>query len=105
MDIFTTFELSLFTLLIGMFLVAVVGYLIGFFLRKLISQYQVKEAEEKRRKIIEEADVEAKNLLKSAAVEVKEQSLAAKLQMEKSYKGNGRKCGRRNRLRVRKRTN
>ncbi len=79
MDIFTTFELSLFTLLIGIFLAAVIGYLIGFFLRKLISQYQVKEAEEKRQKIVEEAEVEAKNLLKSAAVEVKEQSLAAKL--------------------------
>ena len=87
MDIFTTFELSLFTLLIGMFLVAVIGYLIGFFLRKLISQYQVKEAEAKKQKIVEEAEVEAKNLLKSAAVEVKEQSLAAKLQMEKELQG------------------
>jgi len=41
MSIFTAIKFNFSTLLVGMFLAAVVGYLIGYFLRKLISQYQL----------------------------------------------------------------
>ena len=75
MHIFTTFKFNFSTLLIGMFLAAVVGYLVGYFLRKLISQYQIKEAEARKKKIIEEAEQEVRNRFKAAAVEGKEQAL------------------------------
>ena len=45
MGIFTAVKFNFSTLLIGMFLAAVVGYLVGYFLRKVMSQYQIKEAE------------------------------------------------------------
>ena len=83
MHIFTTFKFNFSTLLIGMFLAAVVGYLIGYFLRKLMSQYQIKEAEARKKKIIEEAKQEAQNRFKAAVVEGKEQALAEKLKVEK----------------------
>ena len=83
MHIFTAVKFNLSTLLMGVFLAAVAGYLIGFFLRKLISQYQIKEAEAKKDKIIEEAEQEVKNRLKVAAVEAREQALAEKTKIEK----------------------
>ena len=83
MHIFTAVKFNLSTLLVGVFLAAVAGYLIGFFLRKLISQYQIKEAEAKKDKIIEEAEQEVKNRLKVAAVEAREQALAEKTKIEK----------------------
>ena len=83
MHIFTTLKFNFSTLLIGMLLAAVVGYLIGYFLRKLMSQYQVKEAEARKKKIIEEAEQEARNRFKAATVEGKEQALAEKVKVEK----------------------
>jgi len=71
------------TLLIGMFLAVVIGYFIGYFLRKVISQYQIKEAEAKKIKIVEEAEQEAQSRLKAAAVEAKEQALVSKAKIEK----------------------
>ena len=71
------------TLLIGMFLAVVIGYFIGYFLRKVISQYQIKEAEAKKVKIVEEAEQEAQSRLKAAAVEAKEQALVTKTKIEK----------------------
>ena len=71
------------TLLIGMFLAVVIGYFIGYFLRKVISQYQIKEAEAKKVKIVEEAEQEAQSRLKAAAVEAKEQALVTKVKIEK----------------------
>ncbi len=70
-------------LLIGMFLAVVIGYFIGYFLRKVISQYQIKEAEAKKIKIVEEAEQEAQSRLKAAAVEAKEQALVSKAKIEK----------------------
>ncbi len=84
MHIFTAVKFNFSTLLVGMFLAAVVGYLIGYFLRKLISQYQLKEAEARKRKIVEEAEQEARNKLKAAVVEGKEQALAEKEKVEKA---------------------
>ena len=83
MHIFTAVKFNFSTLLVGMFLAAVVGYLIGYFLRKLISQYQLKEAEARKIKIIEEAEQEAQNRFKAAVVEGKEQVLVEKEKVEK----------------------
>lgn len=83
MHIFTAVKFNFSTLLIGMFLAAVVGYFIGYFLRKLISQYQVKEAEAKKEKIVEEAKQEAQRRIKIAVVEAKEQALILKTKVEK----------------------
>jgi ribonucrease Y len=83
MHIFTAVKFNLSTLLLGMFLAVVVGYLIGFFLRKLISQYQIKEAQAKKEKIIEEGEQEVQNRLKVAAVDAREQALAEKMKVEK----------------------
>ncbi len=98
MHIFTAVKFNLSTLLIGMFLAVVIGYLIGYFLRKLISQYQIKEAEAKKIIIVEEAEHEAQNRLKAAsheaqnrlkaaAVEAREQALVTKTKIEKEVQG------------------
>jgi len=83
MSIFTAVKFNFSTLLVGMFLAAVVGYLIGYFLRKLISQYQLKEAEARKIKIIEEAEQEVQNRFKAAVVEGKEKALVEKEKTEK----------------------
>jgi len=83
MSIFTAIKFNFSTLLVGMFLAAVVGYLIGYFLRKLISQYQLKEAEARKIKIIEEAEQEVRNRFQAAVVEGKEQALVEKEKTEK----------------------
>ena len=83
MSIFTAVKFNFSTLLVGMFLAAVVGYLIGYFLRKLISQYQLKEAEARKIKIIEEAEQEVQNRFKAAVVEGKEKALVEKEKIEK----------------------
>ena len=83
MHIFTAVKFNFSTLLVGMFLAVVVGYLIGYFLRKLISQYQLKEAEMRKRKIIEEAEKEAQNKLRAADIEGKERALVEKEKVEK----------------------
>ena len=87
MSIFTAVKFNFSTLLVGMFLAAVVGYLIGYFLRKLISQYQLKEAEARKIKIIEEAEQEVQNRFKAAVVEGKEKALVEKEKIEKEVKG------------------
>ncbi|MBV52270.1 MAG: ribonuclease Y [Nitrospinae bacterium] len=98
MHIFTAVKFNLSTLLIGMFLAVVIGYFIGYFLRKLISQYQIKEAEAKKIIIVEEAEHEAQNRLKAAsheaqnrlkaaAVEAREQALVTKTKIEKEVQG------------------
>ena len=83
MGIFTAVKFNFSTLLIGMFLAAVVGYLIGYFLRKVMSQYQIKEAEARKKKILEETEQESKNKLKTAAMEAKEQALVEKIKVDK----------------------
>ena len=83
MHIFTAVKFNFSTLLIGMFLAAVAGYFIGYFLRKLISQYQIKEAEAKKKKIVEDGEQEAQRRLKVAAVESKEHALVLKAKIEK----------------------
>ncbi|MCS5621540.1 MAG: Rnase Y domain-containing protein, partial [Nitrospinaceae bacterium] len=64
----------------------VIGYAIGYFLRKMFTEYQIKEAEERGKKIIHEADKEVENRLKSAEIEGREKSLVVKAEFEKKMK-------------------
>ena len=64
----------------------VIGYAVGYFLRKLFTEYQIKEAEARRQKIIDEAEKEVENRLKSAEIEAREKSLAVKSDFEKEIK-------------------
>ena len=64
----------------------VIGYAIGYFLRKLFTEYQIKEAEARRIKILEEAEKEVENRLRAAEVEPKENSLVIKTKLEKEMK-------------------
>ena len=83
MHIFTAVKFNFSTLIVGMLLAALIGYLIGYFLRKIISQYQIKEAEARKIMIIEEAEQEVQNRFKAAVVEGKEQALVEKEKIEK----------------------
>jgi len=87
MDIFFNIKVNFITLLIGMFVALLAGYFIGYFLRKMFTLYQIKEAEELKKKIIRDAENEARNRLKTADIESKEKQIAAKTQWDKEIKG------------------
>ena len=87
MDIFFNIKVNFITLLIGMFVALLAGYLVGYFLRKMFTLYQIKEAEELKKKIIRDAENEARNRLKTADIESKEKQIAAKTQWDKEIKG------------------
>ena len=86
MHIFTAIKVNFITLVLGMGFALVIGYAIGYFLRKLFTEYQIKEAETRRKKIIEEAEKEVENRLKSAEIEAREKSLVIKSDFEKELK-------------------
>ena len=86
MHIFTAIKVNFITLVLGMAFALVIGYAVGYFLRKLFTEYQIKEAEEHRQKIIREAEKEVENRLKSAEIEAREKSLAVKSDFEKEIK-------------------
>ncbi len=86
MHIFTAIKVNFSTLILGMFGALVIGYAIGYFLRKMFTEYQIKDAEERGKKIIEEAEKEGKNRLKSVEIEAREKSLAVKSEFEKEMK-------------------
>ena len=86
MHIFTTIKVNFITLIMGMAGALVIGYAIGYFLRKMFTEYQVKEAEERGKKIVLEADKEVENRLKSAEIEAREKSLVVKAEFEKETK-------------------
>tara|TARA_B100001123_G_scaffold101394_1_gene117148 strand:- start:406 stop:1992 length:1587 start_codon:yes stop_codon:yes gene_type:complete len=86
MHIFTTIKFNFITLILGMGLALIIGYVIGYFLRKLFTEYQIKEAEARRIKILEEAEKEVENRLKIAEIETKEKSLVVKGELEKEMK-------------------
>ena len=86
MHIFTVIKVNFITLIIGMSFALVIGYAIGYFLRKMFTEYQIKEAEERGKKIIHEADKEVENRLKSAEFEAREKSLVVKAEFEKKMK-------------------
>ena len=87
MDIFFTMNVKFTTLLIGMFVALLGGYLIRYFLRKIFTEYQIKDAEGLTKKIVRDADNEARNRLKTADIEAKEKQIAAKSQWDKEIKG------------------
>jgi ribonuclease Y len=86
MHIFTAVKFNFSTLIVGMLMAALIGYLVGYFLRKIISQYQIKEAEARKIMIIEEAEQEVQNRFKAAVVEGKEQALVEKEKIEKEVR-------------------
>ena len=86
MHIFTTIKFNFITLIFGMAFALVIGYVIGYFLRKLFVEYQIKEAETRRDKILEEAGKEVENRLKAAEIEIKEKSLFIKSELDKDMK-------------------
>ncbi len=86
MDIFFNIKVNFITLLLGMFVALLAGYVIGYFLRKIFTQYQIKEAEELKKKIMRDADNEARNRMKTAEIEAKEKQIAAKAQLDKEIK-------------------
>ncbi len=86
MHIFTVIKVNFITLIIGMSFALVIGYAIGYFLRKMFTEYQIKEAEERGKKIIHEAENEVENRLKSAEIEAREKSLVVKAEFEKKMK-------------------
>ena len=75
------------TLMVGVSIALLIGYAIGYFLRKMFTEYQIKEAEERRKKVIQEADKEVVSRLKSAEIEAREKSLAVKAELEKEMRG------------------
>jgi ribonuclease Y len=87
MHIFTTIKVNFITLILGMSFALVIGYAIGYFLRKMFTEYQIKEAEERKKKIILEAEKEVERKLRSGEIEVREKSLVVKAELEKEMKG------------------
>jgi ribonucrease Y len=86
MHIFTVIKVNFITLIIAVAVALVIGYVVGYFLRKMFTEYQIKEAEERGKKIIQEADKEVQNRLKSAEIEAREKSLVVKAKFEKEMK-------------------
>ncbi len=86
MNIFFTIKFNFITLIIASALALGLGYLIGYYLRKIFSQYQIKEAEELSKKILREAELEAENNKKTFALELREERMSATTALEKEAK-------------------
>ena len=78
MQVFNTIKIDFIPFILGMAFTLVLGYAIGYFLRKLFTEYQIKEAEVRRQKIIKETEKEVESRLKLAEIEAKGKSLALK---------------------------
>lgn len=76
------FHVNFITFIISVVAFLGAGYLIGYFLRKKLADFQIKEAEQLGKKIIAEAEREAENFKKSASMEVKEEKLALSVALE-----------------------
>ena len=55
MEVFQNVQVNLMALLVGVIMALVVGYLLGYFLRKIFTDFQIKEAEALSEKIIKAA--------------------------------------------------
>ncbi|MEE9258646.1 MAG: Rnase Y domain-containing protein, partial [Nitrospinaceae bacterium] len=86
MHLFTVVKFNLSTLLLATFVALAIGYALGYLLRKLFTEYQIKEAEELSRKIVKEAEREGKNRLKAAEIEGKEKQIVAMARVDKEIK-------------------
>ena len=87
MQFFSDVHVTFTTLIIGMSFALVIGYALGYFLRKMFTEYQIKEAEERKKKIIHEAEQEVATKLKTGEIEAREKSLVVKAELEKEMKG------------------
>jgi ribonuclease Y len=83
MHIFFTIKVNFFTLIVGIFVALVIGYFIGYFLRKMFAEYQIKELEEQGKKILLEAEKEAESRKKTLAIEIREEQLSVRAEIEK----------------------
>jgi ribonuclease Y len=86
MHIFTAIKVNFSTLLGGMLFALAIGYGIGYFLRKMFTEYQIKEAEAHRQKVIAETEKEVESRMKSAEIEAREKSLVVKGELEREMK-------------------
>lgn len=86
MEVFQNVQVNLMSLMIGVILALVAGYLLGYFLRKIFTDFRIKEAEALGEKIIKEAKRESVTLKKEAEIDAKEEKLAliseAKIELE-----------------------
>ena len=82
MQVFNTIKIDFIPFILGMSFTLALGYAIGYFLRKLFTEYQIKEAEARRQKFIKETEKEVESRFKIAEIEAKEKSLALKSGLE-----------------------
>lgn len=83
MHIFFAIKVNFLTLIVSVFFAIILGFAIGYFLRKVFGEYQIKETEELGKKIVLEAEREAENKKKMAAIEAKEAFIKSKAEIEK----------------------
>ncbi len=76
-------QLGILPLVIGILVLLGIGYAIGYYLRKMFTDFQLKESEALGQKIIQEAETEAETLKKEAELEIKEEKIALRAKMEK----------------------
>lgn len=86
MHIFFVINVSLFTLIVSVAVALAIGYTVGYYLRKIFSEFQIKEAEELGEKIIHEAEKEAENRKKTSEIEARESHLQVKATAERELK-------------------
>ncbi len=79
-------QVSFLALIISIIAALAAGYALGFFLRKLFSEFQVRGAKEQAAKILEDAAKEVDNRLKTATIEARETRISAKTAIEKELK-------------------
>ncbi len=82
MKIFYDIHVNFITLIIAMGVTLVIGYIVGYYLRKIFAELQIKEAEALGKKIVSEAEKEAETKIKSAEIEIKEKKIALTGQIE-----------------------
>ncbi len=79
-------ELKVYQLIISILLVAIVGTLIGYFIRSLIYENKIARSKEKAQQIIDEALKEAENKKRQTLIEIKEEQHKIKLETERELK-------------------
>ena len=86
MDIFFEIKVNFLTLILASIFSLIAGYAIGYIVRKLFKESQIKDAEDLGRKIVKEAEREAQNKLKVAEISAKESHIQARANLEKENK-------------------
>lgn len=76
-------QVNFVALIVGVAGALVVGYLVGYYLRKIFAELKIKEAESLGLKIVAEAEKAAGTLKKTARVELREEKIALTAQMKK----------------------